>query len=68
MECNCNKCIEKKEEVERITALKKLNPKEIHILNKDKNKECNWYLIAGVELGILCGISVVFELFWLGLI
>jgi hypothetical protein len=51
--CRCKNCIEKEEELERLSAIKKLSPDEIHVLNKDKDRMMKVTFILGVLIGIL---------------
>lgn len=65
MDCICNKCVEKKEELERLNAIKKLSAEEIHVLNKDKANETKWSLYCGFALGLVGATAIFFELLWL---
>lgn len=62
MDCVCNKCVEKKEEIERLNAIKKLSAEEIHVLNKDKANEVRWAVLVGFMIGLVGSAAIAFEL------
>ena len=61
MVCRCNKCVEREEEIERISAIRKLTPDEIHVLNKDKSRTAATSCYIGFMIGVIGTSAIILE-------
>jgi hypothetical protein len=66
MVCRCSKCIAKEEDLERISAIRKLSVEEIYVLNKNKDAACKTALWLGTMLGVLGTITIILEFVFFG--